>query len=236
MNCDKDLIYSIFFNKIQIHLINRLEFLLEYKICNSINRNYLFKRSPQLKSNDWMQKIIDDVFESILKSKNKSSQQSKLMSFLEQIFIRKFNLFISRIYELTITRDKRSIDDLREGLKFYMNWITVNYDQHLKADNFPNFLLELIEQNLHFETLSSTNLLIDNRRSSINRNQIAPQQTSIYETKNLVAKKLDDTDYGDYGFYGDSLRGLQFKSDARKRFKFPNKNSYFKMFFCFNTV
>lgn len=214
-------------------MYNRLEMLLEYKIGNLINQNYLSLGSPTTKPNDWMQKLLDAVFQSILKFKIKSKQPSTaveqssssnqiILNKLEQIFIRKFNLFLIRVYEFTYRNQKKIINNLKDSLQFYMNWIGVNYNQHLSKQNFPNYFLELLEQNsnLHFED----NQFINRNKPLINRNRIAPQYEPNFE---YLTNQIDDQG---------SFRHLQFKSDIEHKLRFTNKRSYLRIFFCFDTT
>lgn len=200
--------------------------LLEYTIANSINKHYSITSSPVLKPTDWMQRLIEDVFQSILKFKS-TKARTPIKDRIEAIYIRKFNLFLLKIYDLTLRKEKKSIDNLKESLHFYMNWVSVQYCQHIKIDNFPNYFLELIEQNpnLHFETASGNQFIV-NRKSLINRNQIAPQ--SIYEATNV-----DSSTYTDCR---DSFRRVYFRTDADQRLKIANKKSYLNCLFCFDTV
>lgn len=224
INNERNFNYSNFFTKIQVHLINRLELILEYKICDAINKNYLILNSPVVKPTDWMQKLIDDIFQSILKFKNKSNQITLIQSKIEQIYLNKFNLFLIRIYDLTIREQKKLVDQLKESFQFYMNWAVTNYSQHVNGTNFPNYFLELLEHNLHFE---DNHHLFINRKSPINRNQIAPYQF-IYESN------FESSSHSSFS-NGSSFRNLPFKSDVEYKLKLLNRKSYFRRFFCFET-
>ena len=232
LNSERNFNYSNFFAKIQVHLLNRLHLLLEYKICNSLNKNYLILESPLLKPSDWMQKLLDDTFESILKFKTKSSPATQRK--IEQIFIRKFNLFLIKIYELTYRQQKKSIEHLKASFQFYMNWIAHNYSQHLNTINFPNCFLELLEHNLHFDDRKSpiNHSSQLNRANQINRNQIAPiQSANIYESN--ICQTSNNFESSSFTEHKASFRNVHFKSDVEQKLKFSNKKSYFKLL-CFD--
>lgn len=163
-NSERNFHYSTFFSSIQVHLMNRLELILEYKICQAINKNYAVPDSPTgLKPADWMQKLIDEVFRSIARFKGRRNSQqlaskappapaSAIQSKIEQLYISKFNLFLIKVYDLTLRRQRKSIDQLRESLQYWMAWCSANYPQHVNTNNFPNYFLEILEQNyVHFE-------------------------------------------------------------------------------------
>ena len=278
-SAERDFHYATFFSAIQVHLSDRLELILEYKICQAINKNYSVSSSPTgLKPSDWMQRLIDEVFRSIsrFRSRPQSQPQSQLQSAskpanasspvgaiqskIEQLYIRKFNLFLVKIYDLTLRQDRKSIEPLREALQAYMSWVAGNYAQHVNTNNFPNYFLEILEQNyVHFEggRFEGGNQLVNggrfveagrfangglfdahpyakspvpSRSSLIRGNQIAPQ--SVYESSSFESASYTNLNEQRDG----SFRKAHFKSDVSQRLRISNRKTYLKMFFCFDNV
>ena len=264
--------YSTFFSSIQLHLINRLELLLEYKICQAINKNYTVPGSPTgLKPSDWMQRLIEEVFRPIARFKSRSNSQSApkaandIQNKIEQLYIRKFNLFLIKIFDLTLRRQRKSIEPLRESLQFYMTWVAGQYGTHVNANNFPNYFLEILEQNyVHFEggRFEAGNRLEGNNRyvnsglnvglngglnNGLNESQFdsrhftkspAPGRSLIRGNRIAPQSVYESGSFESASFTNEpsGFRTVQFKSDVGQRLRIVNGNSCLKMFFCFDNT
>lgn len=273
-NAERNFHYSTFFSSIQVHLMNRLELILEYKICQAINKNYAVPNSPVgLKPSDWMQKLIDEVFRSITRFKSRRNSQngskapaastSAVQSKIEQLYIGKFNLFLIKIYDLTLRRQRKSIDQLRESLQFWLAWCAANYPQHVNTNNFPNYFLEILEQNyVHFEggrfeggnrfddanRLNGGNRFVnggqlDGSSRFVRHKSPVASRTSLIRGNQIAPQSAYESSSFESASFTNinepregSFRTVHFKSDVQQRLRISNRKAFLKMIFCFDNT